>query len=248
MKKLFLLLFLTSIFQLNAQSSSFERGFRDGYCQAKKEDKGQYTTCATSPIAPIPKAGKESYQDGFSAGYKKYGGSGSSSSETQKMLIKGAREIAKSNDDNLVEAFKEGFNSALSKGVKYPLGDSKVEIIQNLKVNLNDFTHIAIVDVPYRKRRNYNAVEKVLLSSKLVVINPAYKKFKKQFKKNPLFLNSEKNESWLYLSITSSSRIIKGLRYKTSNITLRDSKNKTLYEAKEVNTTYQDGLEFLINF
>jgi hypothetical protein len=38
------------------------------------------------------------------------------------------------------------------------------------------------------------------------------------------------------------------LRFNTSNITLRDSKNKTLYKAKEVNTTYQDELEFLINF
>ena len=250
MRKLLLLLFVTSLFQLNAQSSSFERGFKDGYCQAKKEDKGQYTTCATFPIAPMPKAGKESYQDGFSAGYKKYGGSGSSSSETQKMLIQGAKDAAPKFND-LGAAFKEGYDSAYTKPVKYPLGDSKVDIIQNLKVNLNDFTHIAIVEVPHRKRWSYNRIEKVLLSSQFEVINPAYKKnkkFKKQFKKNPLFLKNEKNESWLYLSITSSSKVIKGLRFNTSNITLRDSKNKTLYKAKEVNTTYQDELEFLINF
>ena len=70
MKKILLLLFLTTLFKINAQSSSFERGFKDGYCQAKKENKGQYTTCVTSPLAPMPKVGKNSYQDGFSAGYK----------------------------------------------------------------------------------------------------------------------------------------------------------------------------------
>ncbi len=88
MKKLLLLLFVVSIFQLQAQSSSFERGFKEGYCQAKKEDKGQYTTCATSPIAPRPKAGKESYSDGVIAGYQRYQGKGSG----QNGLIQGARD------------------------------------------------------------------------------------------------------------------------------------------------------------
>lgn len=250
MKKILLLLFLTTLFKINAQSSSFERGFKDGYCQAKKEDKGQYTTCVTSPLAPMPKVGKNSYQDGFSAGYKKYGSNGDSSSETQKMLIQGARDAAPKFTD-ISSAVKEGFNSAYAKTVQYPLGDSKVEINQNLKVNLSDFTHIAIVEAPYRRRTYYNTIEKVLLSSQLEVVNPANKKnkkFKKQFKNNPLFLKSEKNVSWLYLSITSSSKVIKGLRYNSSNITLRNFKNEIVYKAKEVNTTLQEKLEFLINF
>ena len=172
------------------------------------------------------------------------------SSKTQKLLIQGAKDAAPKYND-IGNAFMKGFNSAYSKPVVYPLGDHEVEITEKLKVNLNDFTHIAIVEAPYRKRSSYNDIEKVLISSQLEVINPAYKKnkmFKKQFRRNPLFLKSEKNESWLYLSITSSSKVIKGFRYNTSYTTLRDSKNKIVYKAKEVNTTYQDGLEFLINF
>ena len=92
MKKLLLLLFVTTLLSVNAQSSSFERGFRDGYCQAKKEDKGQYTQCATSPIAPTPKAGKESYQDGFVEGYKKY-----NDNSSNDLLIKGAADVGNSN-------------------------------------------------------------------------------------------------------------------------------------------------------
>jgi hypothetical protein len=251
MKNLFLLVtFIFSISTYGQLNSNYEKGFKDGYCQAKKEDKGQYTTCATSPRAPSAKVGKESYQDGFSAGYKKYGGNGSSSSETQKMLIQGAKDVSPKFVD-VGAAFMKGFNSTYKKPIKYPLGDSDVEIIENLKVNLNDFTHIAIVEAPYKRRWSYNDIEKVLISSQLEVINPAYKKnkkFKKQFRKNPLFLKSEKNESWLYLSIMSSSKVIKGLRYNTSYTILRDSKNKIVYKAKEVNTTYEDGLEFLINF
>ena len=60
---------LSSYGQLN---SNYERGYKDGYCKAKKEDKGQYTTCATSPRAPRPKVRKATYNAGVLAGYKYY--------------------------------------------------------------------------------------------------------------------------------------------------------------------------------
>jgi hypothetical protein len=91
-KFLLLLLFVSALFQSNAQSSSFERGFAKGYCQAKKEDKGQYTNCSTTPIAPLPKIGKESYSDGVIVGYQYYQGKGSA----QNALIQGARDVGRS--------------------------------------------------------------------------------------------------------------------------------------------------------
>ena len=93
MKKIFL--FVTFIFSISTYgqlNSNYEKGFKAGYCQAKKEDKGQYTTCATSPRAPRPKTGKESYNDGIIAGYKYYGGKGSS----QNALINGAKTLGNS--------------------------------------------------------------------------------------------------------------------------------------------------------
>jgi len=93
MKKIFLLAtFIFSISTFGQLNSNYEKGFKTGYCQAKKEDKGQYTTCATSPRAPRPKTGKESYNDGVIAGYKYYGGKDTS----QNALINGAKTLGNS--------------------------------------------------------------------------------------------------------------------------------------------------------
>ena len=87
MKKLLLLsIFIFSISTYGQLSSKYEKGFKAGYCEAKKEDKGKYTTCATSPRAPRPKAGKETYNAGFLAGYKYY----FKKDNTQNGLIEGA--------------------------------------------------------------------------------------------------------------------------------------------------------------
>jgi len=82
---------LSSYGQLN---SNYERGYKDGYCKAKKEDKGQYTTCATSPRAPRPKVGKSSYSYGVIDGYQRYKNGGKNSS--QNALINGAKAIGNS--------------------------------------------------------------------------------------------------------------------------------------------------------
>lgn len=73
MKKLLLLsIFVFSISTYGQLSSKYELGFKAGYCEAKKEDKGRYTTCATSPRAPRPKVRKATYNAGVLAGYKYY--------------------------------------------------------------------------------------------------------------------------------------------------------------------------------
>ena len=90
-------LFLLFAFTLSSYSqlnSNYERGYKDGYCKAKKEDKGQYTTCATSPRAPRPKVGKSSYSFGVIDGYQRYKNGGKNSS--QNALINGAKAIGNS--------------------------------------------------------------------------------------------------------------------------------------------------------
>ena len=121
-------------------------------------------------------------------------------------------------------------------------------IITPLEVDLYEYTHIAMVDMNHyywgRKKKSYNWFEEeVLMSSPLSIINPTSDK--KKFKKNPLYLRNEKNESWIYLYVTNSSG--NRIDYFT-NIILRDSKNKILYKADYVNVLLPQSLEFLIGF
>lgn len=248
MKKLILFLLIGALFQVNAQSNSFEMGYRDGYCKAKEEDKGR-VPCGISPKAPMPKTDKATYQDGFSAGYKMYGGIENSNEKAQQILIQGAKDSAPEFVD-VANSFNEGFNSTYTKPIKYPLGESKVEIIEPLKVDLNSFTHIAIVEVPYKTRFYYNSIAERLASSSFEILNPADKNnkiYKQKFKETSLFLKDEKNEGWLYLSIMLSKQIINGYEYNTTYTILRNSKNEIVYKAKEINTSYLQKLEFLIN-
>jgi hypothetical protein len=94
MNKLLLLLFAFTISSYGQLNSNYERGYKDGYCKAKKEDKGQYTTCATSPRAPSPKVGKSSYSYGVIDGYQRYKNGGKNSA--QNALINGAKAIGNS--------------------------------------------------------------------------------------------------------------------------------------------------------
>ena len=94
MKKLLLVLFAFTISSYGQLNSNYERGYKDGYCKAKKEDKGQYATCATSPRAPSPKVGKSSYSYGVIDGYQRYKNGGKNSA--QNALINGAKAIGNS--------------------------------------------------------------------------------------------------------------------------------------------------------
>jgi len=114
MKKLFLIvIFIFSISTYGQLNSNYEKGFKAGYCKAKKEDKGQYTICATTPTAPRPKIGKESYNDGIIAGYKYYSKKGSS----QNGLINGAKTLANSkrfvdNSKTVENSFNNNYSSS----------------------------------------------------------------------------------------------------------------------------------------
>ena len=79
MKKVLFTLFIFIAITSYGQSN-FEKGFDDGWCQAHKEDKGNFIMCnrIAIPMAPMPQVFKDGYKDGFSLGYKAYGNKNSS--------------------------------------------------------------------------------------------------------------------------------------------------------------------------
>ena len=72
MKKIlgFLLLFATITLQ---SQSSFDSGFKKGFCEGYKDKSGAYSVCPVAPVAPSPSGyqSSDSYTDGYNAGFKK---------------------------------------------------------------------------------------------------------------------------------------------------------------------------------
>ncbi len=126
--------------------------------------------------------------------------------------------------------------------------DAITEILIPLKVDLYNYTHIAMVDMNHcymgRSKKSYEWFEKeIFISSPLSTINPTSDR--KKFKKTPLYLRNEKNPKWLYLYLTNSTG--DRIDFYTSVI-LRDYNNKILYRANHVNVLLPQILEFLIIF
>ena len=122
-------------------------------------------------------------------------------------------------------------------------------VITPLEVDLFEYTHIAMVDV-YLSYRNWNrtkwsykAVENVLLSSPLSILNP--RSDKRKFKKNAMYLRNEKNPNWIYFYYKSVSS--NGIDSNKTMI-LRDSKNKILYKAEHLNVSTSEVLKILTGF
>ena len=117
------------------------------------------------------------------------------------------------------------------------------EIIVDLTVDLNNYTHLALVDVVYADDNNkkysgksqYENFANLFSSSPLAVINP-FKENKRTAKKNNQFLKETKNPSWLYVYYETS---IVGVDSHRSFV-VRDSKNQIMYRGKYVNTPKSD--------
>jgi len=95
MKKLLFTLFIFIAITSYGQSN-FEKGFDDGWCQAHKEDKGDFIMCnrIAIPMAPMPQMFKDGYKDGFSLGYKTYSNKNSSgNSSGNQALIDGSKKM-----------------------------------------------------------------------------------------------------------------------------------------------------------
>lgn len=266
MKKLLLLLFVTALFSVNAQSSSFERGFRDGYCKAKKEDKGQHSICATYPRTPIPKVGKKSYQDGFYIGMETYSKSNNSSTEWLEMAGKAYQSNNSVSGNN--QAISDGYNSVANQMLEAQKLSSKraneraalmsepsEQILVPLNTILVNYNSIAIVIAQgfyvndygtlLTTRNNYRNgknIKGVLSSSIFEIIIP--KDYdKKKWKKNREYLKNVKDSKWLYLYITTS---VSGVN-KIINCTIRDYNNKIIYSSESINKSLTEILRTLIN-
>lgn len=53
-------------------ASPYGNAYQEGYKEAHHEDKGIYSIEPIPPMAPIPKVGKTSEQDGFNRGFYEY--------------------------------------------------------------------------------------------------------------------------------------------------------------------------------
>lgn len=49
---------------------SFDKGWKEGYCEGWKDKKGQMSVCPIAPIAPIPDIDCTTYKCGYNKGFK----------------------------------------------------------------------------------------------------------------------------------------------------------------------------------
>ena len=114
------------------------------------------------------------------------------------------------------------------------LSKKSINIKTPFAADLSKYTHILLVDclpLGYTPKSGYINVEEILSLTVFEIMNP-YRVNKKRFKKEPNFLKTIKNESYLYLSISRGRG-----RGDDTNTTLiiRDWKNKIIYNATHIN-------------
>ncbi len=132
------------------------------------------------------------------------------------------------------------------------MNDASTNIIVPLEVDLNNYTHIALVGVTYvytstgnkvSGKSQYEDFTTYFLNSPLSVINP-YEYNKKVAKKNNRLLREIKNPNWLYLYLDTS---LVGVDIH-SILVLRDSMNKIIFQGKYVNVSASDFTSPLVYF
>ena len=114
------------------------------------------------------------------------------------------------------------------------LSEKSINIKTPFTADLSKYTHILLVDclpLGYSPKWSYKDVKEILSLTVFEIMNP-YEVDKKRFKKEPNFLKTIKNESYLYLSISHNRG-----RGDDTNTTLiiRDWKNKIIYNATHIN-------------
>lgn len=120
-------------------------------------------------------------------------------------------------------------------------------IIEPLVVDLNNYTHLVLVDVNStngRDRKTYNLYEDRLMSSPLIIENPT--KDRKKFRENPLYLREIKDPKWVYLYYTRKRG--SGNDDINTTVILRDWENRILYSSSHVNVGIPEILYPLIGF
>ena len=140
------------------------------------------------------------------------------------------------------------------------LSDEKTTIKTPLTADLSNYTHLLLVDftlatsamdytgkmhrVFYNNDSSSKKLKNMLLLAIFEIMNP-YEVDKKRFKKEPYFLKTIKNESYLYLYLKQSEG--RGDDVNTTFI-IRDWKNKLIYNATHINTGLNEILAPLIDY
>ena len=131
------------------------------------------------------------------------------------------------------------------------MSDIGAEILVDLTVNLNNYTHIALVSVvnAYENgtkvsgQADYKNFGNLLINSPLTLINP-YEYDKKIFKKNKRFLKDIKNPSWLYVYYETSMVGVDAHRI----FVVKNYNNKIIYRGKYINTPKADVVSPFVYF
>ena len=253
--------------QVSYPGQDFNKGFKAGYIKGFCAEEYGCSVNEYSIQVPYPNAGYDSYDDGYTrgvaAGAKAKNGNSSSdsSSSGSSSRRRQARQIsdnlnyesigaASSSGNQPVEignAFMEGYNKskaaadAARKEKLANMSPSKNETIVPLKVNLKNYSHIAIVGADYKSL--YKSIQKELIDSPLTAINP--KEYdKKKFRKDRRFLKSIKNPKWVYLYY---KKVIQGYD-EIRTVIVRDFQNNIIYHTKTTNISFSENLSPLVNF
>lgn len=134
------------------------------------------------------------------------------------------------------------------------MSEPSTKIKKSLTVDLNNYTHIAIVRAITTRwytdsngnsrwltfnggNRAYNSVKNALSISELTVLNPR-EVDKKKWKKNNLFLMENKNPNWLYVDYKQVGQGVNLI----SSLIIRNSKNNVLYSATHTNVATDEAM------
>ena len=123
------------------------------------------------------------------------------------------------------------------------MSESSIDVIQPIEINLNQFTHIALVGANAGRKWQFKVYFPALNNSPLSIINP-YEYDKKRAKKDSKFLREEKNPTWLYLYYDITNVGVD----EHQTVVVRDYENKIIYHSKSVNLSRTDIFSPLINF
>ena len=139
------------------------------------------------------------------------------------------------------------------------LSNEKTTIKTPLILDLNNYTHLALVRVNIKyndyafsenentavqNRRAYKPIQNLLSMGLLQVVNP-YELDVKRFRKEPLYLRTIKKDTYLYLYLNQTDG--RGDDVNTT-ILIRNSKNKIIYNATHINTGLNEILAPLIDY
>ena len=157
-------------------------------------------------------------------------------------------------DEVTVIQSKTSVSSSTNIENELVLSDEKTTIKTPFTTDLSNYTHLLIADASshliikslnsYYNSSLHREIKEVLGLSIFNIMNP-YEVDKKRFRKEPTFLKTIKNESYLYLYLRQSKG--RGDDINTTFI-IRDWKNKIIYNATHINTGLNEILAPLIDY